>query len=174
MPATSPAATTLPSPPLAARPRASFAWLARRRTLPCRAPISARVAPARSRCSCAPTVARRCRGGLNAARKRSRVLDATKGLRRGELTAATHTTHHATTGAARVSGELHTVAGRRLGLGLGSGFGQVQGLGLGVGIRVRVSGWRLKAGQQPREAPPREAEDLLKVRTRAQAVGVAP
>ena len=50
----------------------------------------------------------------------------------------------------------------------------MQGAARGGGELHAVSGRRLKAGQQPREAPPREAEDLLKVRTRAQAVRVAP
>eukprot|EP00964_Phaeocystis_antarctica_P007453 scaffold4039_cov55-Phaeocystis_antarctica.AAC.2 len=63
MPATSLASTTFPSPPSAARRRASCAWCIRSRTSPCRAATRACVASARSGCSAVPTVARRFSSG---------------------------------------------------------------------------------------------------------------
>ena len=57
MPATSPGAPPFPSPPSAARPRASCAWRTRSRTSPCRAAICACAAAARGGCRTAPTAA---------------------------------------------------------------------------------------------------------------------
>ena len=67
MRATSPGATTFPSPASAARPRASCALLARRPTSPRRAATRACAARARSGCSCARTAARRCSCGCSSA-----------------------------------------------------------------------------------------------------------
>ena len=67
MPATSPGASPFPSPPSAARPRASCAWRTRSRISPCRAAICARAASALSECRTAPTAARQFSSGCTRA-----------------------------------------------------------------------------------------------------------
>ena len=66
-PAAPPVAVEPAVGPAASLPLALSAWLARSRTLRCRAAIRAHVAPARSGCSCAPTAARQCGSGYSIA-----------------------------------------------------------------------------------------------------------